>query len=444
MNGVEVSPWTLRYVAVSLGSFVLAQMLLVLGAAYPAVSVSDPTTLATVHLVTIGWLTLLMLGVLHQFIPVIGAHKLHSQRANSVTFWLVSVGLLLLILGFLALPGGPLSGAGATDILLPVGGSLVVVGVLVAIWNLLVTLLMSRPLRLPALYVSASLMFLALTVLLGLSFAAALTLPGLLPPAVVGALLTRGLPLHLLGGIGGWFGLTAMGVADRLLAMFSLAPEERGRTRHWALRLTVGGIALAWLAGLLLMFNGSILLEALGWTGWAALLAGVALYLVDMRELYRRRRRKDLEANAAFGRVALWALGITAVLTAASGALGDFASIAPALVYALLFGWLSGLALSQLYKIVPFLTWLERYGKSLGKVKVPRVQDLVVERRARPIFWMYFTGALLGTLAMLAGSAWLLRVGATVTEIATLGIAREIWLVRHPKAEPIPGGQKSA
>ncbi|EQD69902.1 hypothetical protein B1B_05277, partial [mine drainage metagenome] len=126
------------------------------------------------------------------------------------------------------------------------------------------------------------------------------------------------------------------------------------------------------------------------------------------------------------------------------GALGDFASLAPALVYALLFGWLSGLALSQLYKIVPFLTWLERYGKSLGKVKVPRVQDLVVERRARPIFWTYFAGGLLGTIALLAGSAWLLRVAALGTVIATLGIAREIWLVRHPKAEPLPGGQKSA
>ncbi len=434
MNGVEVSPWTLRYVAVAVASFLLAQALMVLGLSYPIRPLAAPATLATVHLVTIGWLTLLMLGVLHQFIPVIGAKRLHSQAASGVTFWLVAGGLVLLVLGFLSMP----------SLLLPIGGTLVLAGVLIAVWNLGVTLAASRPLRLPALYVTASLCFLTLTVLLGVSFAVALTLPEVFAPATIGALLTRGIALHLLGGIGGWFGLTAMGVADRLLAMFALAPEDRGRARHWAFWLVSVGIGASWLAGLILTLMPSPVVQDIGMLGWGALFIGVALYLFDMRELFRRRRRRELEANAVFGRVSLWALGVAAAMTAFAGVLSQFASLAPALVYALLVGWLSGLALSQLYKIVPFLTWLERYGKTLGKTRVPRVQDLVVERRARPMFWLYFGGAAVGTLGMVVVSEWLLRLGALLTLVGTLGIAREIWLVRHPKTEPVPSDRQSA
>lgn len=443
MSGVEVSPWTLRYVSVALGSFILAQFMLLCGLTYPALPVDAPTTLAAVHLVTLGWLSLLMLGVLHQFIPVIGAKRLHSVPMSGVTFWFVTLGILLMVLGFLSLPSGPIHGFLGADWLLPPGGTLVVLGVLVAVYNIGVTLWASRPLRLPAMYIAFSLGFLTLTVLLGLTFAISLTVPGAFTPHVVGVLGTSGLALHIFGGIGGWFALTAMGVADRLLAMFALAPEERGPMRHWALWLTSSGIALSWLVGFVLMFAQGAVLAGLGIAGWVLLFAGVVLYLLDMRQLYRRRRRRELEANSVFGRVSLWALGIAATLTAMAGAFSLLGALAAGLVYALLVGWLSGLALSQIYKIVPFLTWLERYGKALGKGKVPRVQDLVVERRARPEFWLYFAGAALGTIGMLASLAWLVQAAALVTLLATLGIAREIWLVRHPTTDPMPGGGKN-
>ena len=73
--------------------------------------------------------------------------------------------------------------------------------------------------------VLTGLAFLLVTVLLGLSFALALTVPALAPDL---APLLAGVGDHALAGLGGWFTLAAMGVSYKLLPMFMLAQEERG------------------------------------------------------------------------------------------------------------------------------------------------------------------------------------------------------------------------
>ncbi|MGH7001467.1 MAG: hypothetical protein ACREEA_08170, partial [Stellaceae bacterium] len=87
--------------------------------------------------------------------------------------------------------------------------------------------------------------------------------------------------------------------------------------------------------------------------------------------------------------------------------------------------------LSQLYKIVPFLTWLERYGSVLGKQPVPRVQDLVDEPRDRPWFLLYFVAVAFGTLCIALGWPVLWRIAVFGHLVATLMIVRALWLVRH-------------
>jgi hypothetical protein len=60
---------------------------------------------------------------------------------------------------------------------------------------------------------------------------------------------------------------------------------------------------------------------------------------------------------------------VTGALAAAWGALDRFAG---AIGYLFAFGGLTGLGLSRLYKIIPFLNWLEVFGSKLGKGPVPR------------------------------------------------------------------------
>lgn len=430
MFGSVVSRWTMLHFWTALAFFVLAQAEMALGIAYPAVSLFAPTTLAAVHLLTVGWISVLMLGALHQFLPVITAQRIVAGRSALISLMAILVGLAGMEAGFLAM-GGVLPIA--CLIYLPIGGTLVLAGFVTASAVLARILWRTRPLPFSAYFVAVGLGFLLITAAMGIVMGLVFAYPDLVPWPEA---LSTGFHLHLLAGLVGWFTLTAMGVSYRLLSMFTLAPEERGAIGTAVVVLSAGGTVAAWLIGLGHAAGVAIPGEtaALG-----AAAAGIALYIVDMVRLYRARRRRTLELNTvmAVPPLAAFAICLMGVLAIAAG---DDAFIGP-VGYLFIFGWLSGLGLSQLYKIVPFLTWLQRYGQVLGKQDVPRVQDLVDERRDRPWFWLYFAAVALGFLAGLVGWTLLWRLAIAAHLTATLMIVRALWLVRRPKA-PAMGRQK--
>ncbi len=435
----RLARWTLAYVAAALACFVGAQVVLVGGWGLAGGALQAPATLAAVHLLTIGWLTLLMFAALRQFVPVITASRPKGDAVALPALIAVTGGLTAMVIGFLAL-GQPYAWASLPW--LPVGGSAVVVGLVLLAAVVGAALVEARPLPLAGRFVAAGVVCLVLTIAMGLTMAVALSRPHLLSGRAVGAVLTRGLELHAGIGLLGWFTLTAIGVSYKLLPMFTLAPEGRGALGHAVFGLTVGGMALVGLTGLFgLLASGGpvspVLAQSLQRASWLVVGAGLTAYLGDMTRLYRQRRRRALELNAGFARAALLALAAGIALLAAGTAFGFAGAQAGPIAYLLLFGWLSGLALTQLYKIVPFLTWIERYGPSLGKGPVPRVQDLVDENAARPWFALYFAAVALGVLAGLLGFQRFWQWTSAGVLAATLGITVELWRAgRRRPAQP--------
>jgi len=427
LYGVKVSRWSVTYFVIALGSLLLAELLWATGIADPLAGLSTGWVLVAVHLTTIGWMTILMLGALQQFVPVLTTKELASQSLAGWTLGLLLVGLGFLLVGFLSLPSGIFFGALWT---LPTGGTLIVVGVILALINMGITLGRAWPWAFHEWLIAGGLFFLFLTVSLGLTFTIGFSSPGALGPVVGPAVFGQGLVAHVVGGIVGWLTLTALGVSYKLLSMFTLAPEHRGFWGWAVLGLTGIGVLLAWTA----QWGFWPWLNSIGWgLGWL----GLAIFLVDMVRLYRQRKRRQMELNARAARWALWSLGLALVGVALVGLGHQWHRWVAGIVFLWLYGWLGGLGLTQLYKILPFLTWIERYGKKMGRQRTPRVQDLVNEARDEPAYAGYFVAVGTAAAGLVWGRDWLFRVGMWMALVATADIARALWKVRHGD-EPDP------
>jgi hypothetical protein len=418
MAGVALSRWTLSYFAAALVALLTAEYLMAAGFGYPATTSSAPETLVLVHIIAIGWLSLLMCGALFQFVPVLVARPLYDSSLPLPALGCLVAGLVLLLLGFLNLGrehAGEFSYFALAAALLALGFGL-------ALWTLGRTLWLARPLPLPARFVAVGLLSAAATVLLGGMFA--LVLDGT-DNAILLDLTSRGLPIHIVAGLGGWLTCTAIGVSYRLLAMFMLAPDLDGATSRAALYCGALALTVAIIGGLAAIFADADLSAVLIVAGLLGCVA-VALYGRDVIYLHRARKRRKIELNSQMAGLALASLAIATTMTVALAASGKLEEHVAAVLFLAAFGWLSGLGLSKLYKIVPFMTWLECYGPIIGKAPTPRVQDLVAEKRAIKWFILYYLAVWAATVALFFEAATAFRGAAAVMLIATAGIVAQL------------------
>ncbi|MFB9947936.1 hypothetical protein ACFFP0_03700 [Rhizobium puerariae] len=436
MPGVTISRWTMTYFAAALICLVAGLALMASGFGYPFLPAEDPASLVVIHLVAIGWLGLLFAGSLLQFVPVLASRQLHSAFLALPVLLLTVAGLFFLLAGFL----------GLADILplwtwsLPLGGMLLTLAFAGLCWMVIGTLAPARPLPVPSKFVALGCVPLVGFTVVGLLFT--LPLSGLSDdPHLVDLVLKAG-PAHAYLGLVGWMTVTAIGVSYRLLTMFLLSPERTRATSRIVGWLTAAAIAAA-IVGIILAVAG---MDADPPLDLAVAIGGIAVlfYAVDIYSIFRERKRKAVEMNVLASLVAIAMLVACFLLfgiSIAAGTAGDM--IVPG-VYLFTFGWLTGLGLGQLYKIVAFMTWLEFYGPVLGRIAVPRVQDLVNERRASAWFALYFGATATAAIALAVDGHDMFRWATVVQLMAVCALAFEFVQPRRlatvPPATGLPAG----
>lgn len=366
--------------------------------------------MAVVHLFTLGWLGLMLLGALVQFVPVLTARP---------AAWpgLALPALLSAIGGTLALAGGFLWLDGQAT-----GGLFVAAPWLLALAFALVLAMIGPPMldRAGLRLAEVRMVLLALIGLAGL-WATGLAMVLDLTGNTAFGFLPDGLPLHVLFGIGGWMSLAAFGVSYKLFAMFLLTADTDSWPRH-----VVFGLSLVALVMLLAGLAGFMIAPAV--TLMTLAIAGI--YATEVARLWRARRRPRPETNMSWSRVALWFLLLAAFLSAVQP---------EAAVFAAIIGWLSTLTLAQALKITGFLTWIQVYAPQIGRRKVPMVQALGDPVAAGRALALWSGAAAFGTLALLAQSAAGFRLALCGLLLAALAIARELVAIRRlshlPRAE---------
>jgi hypothetical protein len=324
----------------------------------------NPWALVSTHLFTLGFATPVVWGALYQLVPVLAETELRSVRLGWAHLVLHLPGFVLLICGFVHL----------LPSLMIAGGTLVALGATLLLINLGLTL-RRAPRWHPALtYIVVALLYLALLLSLGLTLAFNFAL------GFFGAATRSHLIDHVIWGFGGWFTLTILGVAYKLVPLFTLTHREAGRLARPVLLLYNAGlwVALWWRLPGLLMLAGAVL-----------------LYLWEMAGLVRARVRRQLDISLRYGAHALlWLLVTGGLLLGLSLAPRVAPAWAAGALYALAMGWIGQMIIGHLFKIVPFLVWTSRYAERAGREPVPALADLYSQCLADWIRWLLSLGCL--------------------------------------------------
>lgn len=346
------------------GLFLLASLLLAL---HPGAVLTPrhPLGLAAAHALFLGFGVGVLLGAMHQLVPVVLEVPLFRVGWGYPVLLLFALGVFSLVLGFLAWPG-----------LVPLGGALAFLALLWFALHMLFTFRAAPRWNPVGTALAWTVFYLALTPSLGLLQALTLRF-GFYHP--------ERLYWHMGAGLLGVFLLAVVGVGHKLVGMFTLSHGERG---------DLLGLFL-WTANLGLL--GLLLGERLGY----ALLLAYALALGDTLHILRHRVKRALDLGVRHYLLALGFLGLALLAF-------PFRPVWAVAWFGL--GFLGVVVAGMLYKILPFLVWTHRYAPLAGKARVPLLKEMLPERAGEVSMALLALGALLFPLAPLGGWVWFLGV----------------------------------
>ncbi|HKU85226.1 MAG TPA: hypothetical protein VJV77_02700 [Casimicrobiaceae bacterium] len=343
-------------------------------------------TLAALHLITLGVLTMTAIGASLQLLPVATRQAVRSRHAPALVFCLYAPGVAATALG-MGLPSVPLLTAGA-----------VLMAIALAIYAVLLAHNLFGARGMPAVIAHVWVAWLALAIVLVAALSLALAYAG-------GSALPRpvALALHVPFAAYGFMGMLALGLSYILVPMFALSqpPDERTALASCAL-------LCAALAAVAAAAFGIAVVEL----RVAAIVAGtvaVALHLRLMRAALASGMRRDLGPSFRMVRIGWVMLG--ASLVAALGVALDvpFGGMPTLFGLLLIVGWLLTFLLGILQRIVPFLASMHA---SRGKGRPPTPSSLAAGPALRIHFVCHVAAVVVLIVAIAADNAWLVRIGA--------------------------------
>jgi hypothetical protein len=393
----------LRYLTAAVGAFVLATLGVLWLAPELARHYYHPRIVALTHTVTLGWITLTLMGASYQLIPIVLQRPIWSERLARWQFWLLVASISGVIVHFYlgTWPG------------LVTAAALLGVGITAHLVNVAATLRGFGRWHFTARLVVVGYAGLALTLVFGLTLGVDRIwkfLPGQLFPT---------LHAHFHLALLGWVAPMIFGVAARVYPMFLLAPEPKGwpdAVQFWGVALGVPAVVLG-----LLGIPGLTVAGTLAVIGAAG---GHARWVVGFA---RARKRPRLDWGLRFVLTGT-AFLLPAAVMGLAFALDLLSGPRLAVAYAVLAlgGWVSLTIVGMMLKIVPFLVWYRVYSPRAGRGPVPPLALLSWPRAEGLAYFLLTGGFALLSIAAVAGQAEWIRTAGAVLFLGALAFATSL------------------
>ncbi len=366
-----------------------------------AITQTDATTIAWVHLFLLGFVMMVIFGAMAQLVPVVLEVGHFAVDLYYIIYPLLFVGSFMMSYGFLFAPG-----------VLPYGGVVVLISLLVFIFETFLTINKVKKFNTVMTSVVIANIFLFLGLLFGITMALGFA-------GEITVNLQWLLRAHVYLVLFGYVGITIMGISMVLLPMFWLSHSFSWKPVKTALWLLSVGV-------LFVMFSAIIEKELLAYAGYILSLLSLVFYIYQIYIIYKTRVRieNDIYKRAlVFSYVSF----VIALLLGAVGFLAGNERIFIAAGFLTLLGFVSFLIVGHLYKIVPFLVWYQRFSDLVGKQKVPMLADMVPARSAIYGYAFNTTGVILGTVGILLGSNAVFQAGVSFLFIGSIFVVKDIF-----------------
>jgi hypothetical protein len=359
-----------------------------------------PRVLALTHTVTLGWVTLAIMGASYQLIPIVLERPIWSERLARWQLAILAVAVTGMVAHFYL---GTWPGLAAA-------AGLLAVGIALHLGNVGMSLRGFTRWTFTARLVVLAYGGLALTTLFGLALAGNRVwpfLPGDLFPT---------LHAHVHLALLGWVAPMILAVTARVYPMFFLAPAPR----RWHSALQLWGLA----AGVPAVVLGLLGVPGLLVVGALAVAAAAGAHAAWICDMAWGRKRPGLDwglwsvLTATVFLVPAAGLGMA---MAADGLAGPRVAVAYAVVT--LGGWISLTIVGMMLKIVPFLVWYRVYSPRAGREPVPTLAQLSWPRAEGFAYVALTGGVVLVAATVLVGEAAWIRAAGTVLALGALAFA---------------------
>lgn len=349
-----------------------------------------PHLLTIVHVATLGWGTMIILGAAHQLLPVICEQDLYSEKMASFVWYTLTLGMILLTTNFWNLTVGWVMIA---------GGSLIVISAALYLFNVLKTTRIFNKYSIQKLFLVSSAIWLLFTVIVGLLLAINLKFPFFKQSHL------EILKLHSHAGIAGWFLQLITGVSSKLVPMFLLGKSKKDYLLNWAFIFQNLGLILFLVDGYFIGVSVRVLIYA------AIVLIGVVFWLLYLYDNFKNRLRKRVELLMKHAFLSFLSLVISILLLPAVYFSSGYRWTM--LYGTLLFmGWITSIILGKTFKTLPFIIWNDHYKNLSGKVKVPLPKDLYSEKLTVWQFRIFIAAFLVFALGIILQQVIIIRIGA--------------------------------
>ena len=387
------------YFVIGMLSFVFSSLLL-FGFDVESINSMDNTTLSWVHVFLLGFVMMIIFGAMAQLVPVVLEVGHFAVELYYIIYPLLFIGTLMMGYGFLSSPA-----------LLPYGGIIVLISLLIFVLETFLTISKVKKLNLVMSSVVLANVFLFLGLIFGILMA--LGYAGTIDIDVVALL-----KAHIYLVLAGYVGITIMGMSLVLLPMFWLSHSFSWKPVTYALYMISFGVVAVMLSSLF----GSQILEYLGY-GFTVI--ALCLYFYQVYIIFKTRVRMDKDIylkSLLFSYVSLFVIiimGVTYIFTPSQNLL-------------LTIGWLSFLGYitfiinGHLYKIVPFLVWYQRFSPLIGKQKVPMLADMVPVKSSKIQFMFSALGVTIGAFGILFASNETFKVGISFLFIGSVFMFKDL------------------